>query len=100
MVVDDLHILGTRVGPAEADAVLVVDPDTVLSGAIAGQEFEAVPRGYAEVPEVLSLVELVELPSGDTPEFRRTSPGCSLGSRVIKDIAGALVMEGSNHAIL
>src|SRR5436190_14982402 len=42
VIVDDLHDLRVAVFPDEADAVLIVDPDTVLSASIARQGFQPV----------------------------------------------------------
>ena len=41
MVVDDLDLFRPGLGPAKAHAVLVVDPDRVLSGSIALQFLQA-----------------------------------------------------------
>ena len=49
MVIDDLDVFGTGVGPAEADPVLIVNPDAVLSRPVALQLLEAQP-GEREGP--------------------------------------------------
>jgi hypothetical protein len=49
VVVRDLDIVSTVVGPDEADPVLVVDPDRVLPGMIADQLLQAVPGGTRRV---------------------------------------------------
>ena len=41
VVVDDLDIDGSGVGPGEADSVLVVDPDRVLPTPVAGEFFQS-----------------------------------------------------------
>jgi hypothetical protein len=45
MVIDDFNVRRTVVGPAEADAVLIVDPDGVLAVKVTTQTFETVSRG-------------------------------------------------------
>lgn len=45
MVILDDHILRARVGPHEADAPLVVDPDAVLAFPVTRQRLEPVSRG-------------------------------------------------------
>ena len=97
MVVNDFHILRSGVGPAEADAVLVVDSDAVLSCPISGQWFESIPRRRSEVLQFFGLVELVELSLGHAPELRRTCLRRSLRACVVEDIAGARVAEGADH---
>ena len=49
MVVDDLYVFGTAVSPPEADTVLVVDADAVLSAAISFQGLEPVARRDAQI---------------------------------------------------
>ena len=49
MIVDDLYVFGTVVSPAEADAILVVDSDAVLSAAISFQGLEPVARRDAQI---------------------------------------------------
>jgi hypothetical protein len=49
MVIDDLDHLSATVPPDKADAPLIVDPDAVLSSAIASQDFEPVAGWGAEI---------------------------------------------------
>jgi hypothetical protein len=35
MIVDDFHLIGTRIGPAKANPILVVDSDAALSTPLA-----------------------------------------------------------------
>jgi hypothetical protein len=44
MVVDNLHVVGVTLFPAEADPPLVVDTDAVLTATIAVKLFQFVPR--------------------------------------------------------
>jgi hypothetical protein len=44
VIFDDLHVEGVTVAPVEGDAALEVDPDAVLSGAVALQ------RGSSRLP--------------------------------------------------
>ncbi len=59
MIINNLDGLGPAVGPVEADAVLVVDPDTVLSAPVASQFLKPICRRYPEVAHHVRLVELV-----------------------------------------
>lgn len=70
MVVDDLDVVCIAVVPAEADAPLVVDPDTVLAFSIASKRFEAVPRRCSQVVELPRAVQEEQLAAGDP--FERT----------------------------
>ncbi len=49
MVIDDLDVLGARIGPAKADPELVVDPDAVLSCPVALEGFQMVSGRNAQV---------------------------------------------------
>jgi hypothetical protein len=54
VVVHDLHRLRVTILPDEADAVSIVDPNTVLPAPVASERFQPVPRKRREVPEVLN----------------------------------------------
>jgi hypothetical protein len=56
VVVDDFHVLSSHVGPAEADAPLIVDADAVLPGSVAPQRLQPVAgdgRRSSSVPALL-----------------------------------------------
>jgi hypothetical protein len=44
MVVDNFHFARALLGPAEAESVLLVDSNAVLSLAVAGERFKAIAR--------------------------------------------------------
>jgi hypothetical protein len=56
VVVDDLDICGAAVRPDEADSKLIVDPDRILSLAIAGQSFEAIAWRRSQIAQVGSRI--------------------------------------------
>lgn len=49
MVVGELYVLWSCLGPAEADAPLLVDSDAVLSRPVAAELFEPVARRDAQI---------------------------------------------------
>ena len=49
MVVDNLDVIGVSFIPFEADAPLIVDPDTELTGTRPAQLLEVIAGRYAEV---------------------------------------------------
>src|SRR5262249_52866682 len=73
VIVDDLDVFGIAIGPSKADAPLIVDPDAHLSGAVAFEGFESIPRRIAKVLDRRRSVKLAEL-----------------APRAILDIAGEL----------
>ena len=57
VIIDDLHIVRPVLCPTEADAPLHVDPNAVLTGAVAPQRFQPVARQRGKVPERLRAVQ-------------------------------------------
>jgi hypothetical protein len=49
VVIRDLDVRGSRRRPYEADAVLIIDADAVLPGAIAFQRFQAIAGRNAQI---------------------------------------------------
>src|SRR5699024_8152102 len=94
VVVNDLHLLRSGVGPHKADAPLVVDPDAVLSYSIALERLEPIAGWDAEVFERARGPHLTKFASRvpvDPPIYRPhtlTAP----------QPFGLLVAERSDHA--
>ncbi len=61
MVVDDLDLIRPRIGPSEADTILIVDPHGVLAYPIALELLEPQPRERQGLKRV-RRVQLVEYP--------------------------------------
>ena len=57
VVVHNLHIARPVVGPAEADAPLCVDPNAVLTAAVAPQYLKPIARQGGEIPQRLCVVQ-------------------------------------------
>ena len=72
MVIHDLNIFGSGLGPAEADPILIVDADAVLAVPVPFQRLEAVARWGTEIPEIFRLIQLIELSVGYAPQLRGT----------------------------
>jgi hypothetical protein len=66
VIIGDFNFAWPELGPSEADSVLIVDADAVLSLAVSGKGFEAIAWGDTEVLERLGLVELFQLSQRDT----------------------------------
>lgn len=93
VVVNDLHLLRSGVGPHEADAPLVVDPDAVLTGSITLERFEPVAGRNAEVLQDLSGPHLTKLAQRH-PEDPRVQGRHSL---TMPQPLGVLATERSDH---
>jgi hypothetical protein len=64
MVVHDFNVRGAFIGPSEADAILIVDPDTVLPLAIAAKGLKAIAWWASEVQQLRGCVQHIELAGG------------------------------------
>ncbi len=49
MVVDDFHVVGIAIPPHEADAILIIDSDTVLALALAVQSLQPVSGRHTQI---------------------------------------------------
>ena len=94
MIIDDFNVMRVSACPAETDAPLVVDANTVLTGSITTQLLESVGWWNAEVKETGSSVEHDELPERNSLEVRR-QPTDPLS---LEEAFGIEVPEAANHA--
>lgn len=73
VVVGDLNFSGTLISPLEANTVLVVDSDAVLTGSVAFELFETIAWWDSQVLQILGLVQLIQFSSGNLPQRRGTN---------------------------
>jgi len=66
VVVHDFDFFSARGRPAEADAVLIIDTDTVLTRSASLERLEAIARRHAEVGQASRDLQLPQLASGDS----------------------------------
>lgn len=74
MIVSDLYIAEFGTLPHEADAVLIVDPNAVLSLSVAAQRFKAISRRYSQIIQVRCIVQIFQLPQGRALNIGREAP--------------------------
>ena len=65
VVIDDIDIFGTELGPAKDHTPLVVDPNAVKSSPAPFERLEPVSGRGSQIPKFSCIVEHVELASGD-----------------------------------
>ena len=65
MIVADVHIGGTRVGPAKDDPPLIVDADAVETSEFSLQPLQSIAGRRGQIAKRLRIVENVQLPRGD-----------------------------------
>ena len=70
VIVHDLDVGGSGVGPDEADPPLLVDPDAVPSCPIPAECFQAVARRHPKVVERFCGVQHHQLAQGDAFDAR------------------------------
>lgn len=61
MIVHNFNVSGALIGPPKADAVLVIDPDAVLPLAITAQRLKSIAGRAAEIDQLRSVVQHIEL---------------------------------------
>jgi hypothetical protein len=57
MIVHNFHFIGAAFLPDEADAELIINPDTVLSFPIPFEDFQSVSRRASQVIQVFGGVQ-------------------------------------------
>lgn len=97
VVIDDLYIGGSGVRPNEADAVLVVDPDTVLTEAITLQRLQTIPRWDPQIDERFCRVERLQLALRDTPDRRNAGATGRLRVGTVEHVFRAGIPERAYH---
>jgi hypothetical protein len=79
MVVRDLNVKGIGIDPAEADAPLVVDSNTVLSQPVPQQGLQAIARNRSQIRQGRRSMDMVEFP------FRHRSNALKLPAELAAD---------------
>lgn len=97
MIIDDFDVGRTGVRPSKTDAVLIVDPNTVLSLPIAPERLKSIPRWNAEVHEAVRLVDGVELPTRQPPELARDSPASRFRISTVEQILSRRITKALDH---
>jgi len=96
MIVHDLHVIGVAVSPDEAQAPLVVDADTVLSGTVTAERLQLISRRRTQFRKFLRGSEDAQFASRHSRKITRKS----LRHTVDPNCRRALVCEGPNHDVI
>ena len=81
VVIGDFDVMGAILVPSEADAVLVVDPDRILPGAVALERLEPVARRGAQIIEPMGGVEHRQFSQGGPFDMHETADASMGGER-------------------
>jgi hypothetical protein len=93
MVINDLHLIRSLIGPNKTKAIFPVNSDTVLPQARAGQGLKVVPRRDPKLRQGIGGVQKVKLAGRQLPQepWANLTRGLSIVS--IEDVFRALVPE-------
>jgi hypothetical protein len=95
MVVEDFHLIRPLLRPTEAQAVLLVDANAVLSLPVTGECFEAIAERAFEVDEIGCGMKDEQFGSRPSTKICRKQPG-GVSQR---ELLGFLANESANHAM-
>ena len=97
MVIHDFNVNRPARCPAEAHAVLIIDPNAILPKTISGKFFQTVARGDTHFTQPDGGVELVEFTCRNPPQRARAD--ASSGSRrpTVEHILGTRISECPDH---
>ena len=96
MIIDDFNVLGSRFSPKEADPVLIVDSNRMLTRAISFQLLQ-LQTWQRQGPRRDGRVQAVQYLAGLSMEMRPECFPGRLGALPVEDVSGALVSERDNQ---
>lgn len=92
MIIRDLYVVGPVFAPEETNAVLIVNPDAVLSFAISSQRFEAISWRDPQIIQSGGGMNHIELSSRDRCNAR---PAAAFP--LAKELGRIVVFEALDH---
>ncbi len=92
MVVRDLYLVCSIILPNEANTILIIDSDTVLTLPVTCQSFQMIARWHTKIVQINRCLNLIELAKCNL--FNR-SPATILPS--LKELLCAVVFETLDH---
>jgi len=93
VVINDLDVMGVTILPVEADAPLVIDPDTVLAAPPTFELLQAIARRHAEIFERIRGVQSDKLSQHSLQQVGWKTPD----SLAIKQAIGVAIGKALNH---
>jgi hypothetical protein len=91
VVIHDLNVCGSSLGPSKANAPLIINANAVLAVAVAFQVFQALARRAPQEFASFRCIELRQLASGDFRD-RAESLGASRFKEFLSPLQGKLVI--------
>src|SRR5258707_1348494 len=93
VIVHNFHFIGVAVVPSEADAPLIVDPNTMPAFTVPLQPFEPVARWGCQLFETLRRVQLLQL--AHRHSLNRPKP--AMASRLEQLPRGSVAVSPNHH---
>ena len=100
MVVDDLDIQRSKLGPVKANPIPFVDADAVLPFTIAAQSLKAISWWNPEMVQFFHGVEMIQPPGGHAPKSPRARASRGLGVAAVEYVLRTLVRKRLDHRII
>jgi hypothetical protein len=95
VVIDYLYVVCISLAPSKADAPLIVDPNAVLTSAVAPQPFQAVARRHAKIRQTHGRIQHAELPQRHSLNSRPELPD----RLSLEEPIGVLIPKALDHAV-
>src|ERR1039458_8564473 len=94
VVVGDLYVFRSFLGPNEAHAELIVDPDRMFSITIPAQSLKPISRRRAQIIQVNRSIKIAKFPAGDFHKVSRKA----FRALALIDRLSHPILEALNHA--
>ena len=98
MVVENVDVRRSGIGPAEQDAPLAIDPDAVQTGQSALHSLQSIPGWGLEVIQCVGIVEHVEFPACDWG-YRGPAGAAGLDAVRKETLDGAIGKSLNRHGL-
>jgi hypothetical protein len=92
MIIDDLDVFRRAFAPDEAESLLIVDPDAMLTLPVTAQSLKPVSWNCRHVLQPLGVLQHPKL-----PPCYRSNVAESAALLAVKKLLGLLAAEGSYH---
>jgi len=97
MVVHNFDRIWPGISPNKTDAVLLINPDAMLTFSIPLESFQAVTGRDMQFTNRSYRVKLVELSSSYSPQRLETPSASSLRVLTVKNVLSSCVFERPDH---
>jgi ribosomal protein L40E len=97
VVIRNLDFIGISCLPSEANTILLIDPDAVLSRSVSAQSLETIPGRDIEFEQIPHPIYLVELSANDLPQVSRASTAGRGGVVAVENVLCAPSPERTYH---